>query len=283
LSRNIRIGLLVAILGVGFLIIGVYMVTRLAASAATPQIEEPVAEPQTRDVVVAARDVMLGTRLVAEDLTTIQVPIEMAPRDVMIEPGAVVGRMLTADLVQGEMVLNHRLADPTNFSRDLAYQLEDDQVLMAFDPADLMSTLNIIQRGDLVDILVTISQEAPQVQSGDAVVTELNEEEEIVVRNFTFAAMQRLGITAVVVDVVQAEGGGTTTAAISQNQTGVSERLRAYMLALSPQDALVIKHLRDIGARFDLVIRAPTSEALFDLRPVISEYLVDRYQLEIPK
>jgi len=60
-------------------------------------------------------------------------------------------------------------------------------------------------------------------------------------------------------------------------------RVRAYLLILNPQDALLLKHFIDTGAKFDLVLRAPTSDQLFDLQTVMSEYLIDRYQLEVPK
>ena len=59
--------------------------------------------------------------------------------------------------------------------------------------------------------------------------------------------------------------------------------VKAYLLALFPQDALVLKHLKDIGANFDFVLRSPTSTDVFDLTPINSDYLMDLYELEIPK
>jgi hypothetical protein len=59
--------------------------------------------------------------------------------------------------------------------------------------------------------------------------------------------------------------------------------VRAYLLAVSPQDALVLKHLQDAGGNFDFVLRSPTSTELYELTPVISDYLNDRYQLEYEK
>jgi hypothetical protein len=44
----------------------------------------------------------------------------------------------------------------------------------------------------------------------------------------------------------------------------------------------VIKHLVDMGAIVDLMLRSPTSNQIFELTPVTSEYLIDKYQLEIP-
>jgi pilus assembly protein CpaB len=59
--------------------------------------------------------------------------------------------------------------------------------------------------------------------------------------------------------------------------------VRAYLLALNPQDALVLKHLKDNGGVFDLVLRSPTSTQSFDLTPVTQEYIVELYGLEILK
>ncbi len=58
---------------------------------------------------------------------------------------------------------------------------------------------------------------------------------------------------------------------------------QAILLALSPQDALVLKHLKDAGGVIDIVLRAPTSELPFVLNPVMAEYLKDRYELVISR
>jgi pilus assembly protein CpaB len=55
------------------------------------------------------------------------------------------------------------------------------------------------------------------------------------------------------------------------------------LLALSPQDALVLKHLKDSGAVIDIVLRAPTSNQNFELDPVMPDYLIDRYRLEVTR
>ena len=62
-------------------------------------------------------------------------------------------------------------------------------------------------------------------------------------------------------------------------QQQVQTKIKAYLLAMDPQDALVLKHFKDSGANFDIVLRSPTSNQLFDQAPVTSKYLIDRYQL----
>ena len=61
----------------------------------------------------------------------------------------------------------------------------------------------------------------------------------------------------------------------------VDTRIRAYLLALNPRDALILKHLKDTDAIFDIVLRAPTSTVQFDLTPVTEEYIIEYYGLEI--
>lgn len=279
MNRNVRIGLLIVVIGGAFLVAGVFIVFRILNSLTDQRPVAQVIEPLTKQVVVTTRDLPMGTLLKAEDLTTIKVPVEVAPRDAMTEPGAIVGRITAVQMISGEMMLNHRLTDPTNVAHDLAYTLEEGQVLFALQANDLMSTLSVVQRGDLVDILVSIEQEVPvvEVRPEDEVVVQ-EEEEEIEKRIFTFTALQRVGITAT---VLETPNQGRANAA--QGEAQPAPITKAYLLAVSPQDALVLKHLRDSDAVFDLVIRAPNSTERFDLIPVISEYLLDRYELELKR
>jgi hypothetical protein len=117
------------------------------------------------------------------------------------------------------------------------------------------------------------------------------EEAETEDKLFTFDALQRVEISAVVVDiVVDPRGRAAAPAGETVNEEGTpvpaptpapSEiQSRAILLALAPQDALVLKHLKDAGGIIDLVLRAPDATQLFEVDPVMSEYLIDRYQLE---
>jgi pilus assembly protein CpaB len=180
------------------------------------------------------------------------------------------------------MVLLSNLADPTNIQHDLAFELEDDQVLMAFTAGDLLTSLSILQRGDLVDIFVTMNV---TVEVRDTTALLNNQEPRTESRQFTFDAFQKVQITALVVDVAQEEQAAPAVAAGTPAPTPVplpsAITIRSLLLALDPQDALLLKHLRDTGANFDLVLRSPTSEQFFEAQPVMPEYLRDRYQLEI--
>lgn len=232
------------------------------------------------DVVVVTRDLALGDALTSTDLTTASVPVEVAPRNALTKIEDAVGKIIKTDLVQGEMVLNHNLADPTNNNGDLSFILSEDHVLLAFPADDLMSRESMIKRGDIVDIFATFEQEVKTV--GEQVTT-TGEAVEPEMRTFTVDSFQRVSVTAMVLEVITEEGNTSPLTGEAANDPNalVETRIRAYLLALDPQDALVLKHLKDTEAIFDIVLRNPTSTEQFDLTPVTEEYIIELYGLEI--
>jgi hypothetical protein len=154
---------------------------------------------------------------------------------------------------------------------------------MAFPSTDLLSTLGVLQRGDTVDIFASMTFEITPT-SFTAGGTTTAEQQATISRLFTFDAMQRVSISAIVADVVTESNAAAPAEGQPQPTPNPADvRVRAYLLVLSPQDALVLKHMRDAGATFDIVLRSPTSNELFELSPVTVEYLLQRYELTIPK
>lgn len=101
-------------------------------------------------------------------------------------------------------------------------------------------------------------------------------------RTFTVDTLQRVGVTALVLEAIEQEDESN----LPQDQNSLSAvaprpRIKAYLLALNPRDALILKHLKDTEAIFDIVLRAPTSTVQFDLTPVTEEYIIEFYGLEI--
>ncbi len=281
-----RTGIILALVGIGLALIGGIFVGSLfrsrVATAPTPTPPPPL----TEIVVVVTHDIPLGTVLSDADMREVEVPLGLAPRGALTQISEGVGRMTKQEIVSGEMVMSQHLADPTNKNRDLAFILEDNEVLMAFPVVDLMSQLEMLGRGDIVDILVTIEQEVQPPQEGVTLAIETPEPE---TKSFTLDAMQRVEITATIVEITsQNQTGNQGVPTVNEQGTPVptptpspAERNTvALLLALDPQDALVLKHLKDTGAIFDIVLRSPTSNILFDLEPVTEDYLIDLYGLE---
>ncbi|MGD8753626.1 MAG: SAF domain-containing protein [Anaerolineales bacterium] len=296
MSRRARIGIILAIAGLIVAVIGIISVREIMTRTFSPPPAPTVPPPVTESVVVTTHDIELGEVLLEQDVTLMDMPIEVIPRNALNNVDAAIGKFSKVNLVEGELVLQHHLADPTNVSHDIAYTIGDNQVLMAFPAGDLMSGLAVLQRGDLIDILVTMQQEvvvqeAVEGEEGEETEPVVTEgEEETQSTSITFDANQAIEISAIVADIQYEEsGGGAPSVEIGGGEEPQPTprpqpsqvRVRAYLFALDLQDALVLKHLIDTGAKFDLVLRAPTSDQIFDLTPVSSDYIVERYQLEI--
>lgn len=233
-----------------------------------------------KDVVVVTRDLALGDRVNASDVELVSIPVELAPRTAIENLDEVIDKIVKTDLVQGEMVLTHNLAEPTNNIHDLSFILGDDHVLMAFPANDLLSRENMIKRGDIVDIFATFTQKVKSSDENNAPNGEAAEPE---AKTYTVDALQKVEVTALVLEVLtEDENSGVALQTQNEESTSASNtRIRAYLLALDSQNALLLKYLKDTGAEFDIVLRASTSEEEFDLTPITEEYISEFYGLEI--
>jgi pilus assembly protein CpaB len=290
---NRRRGFIIAFIGIAIAIVGIFIVFRLIQRVTLP-VSQPTPVPlSTEKVLVTTHDIPIQALLGPDDLTLIDVPVELSSPNTLHDIESAVGKLTKVPLVSGEILMRHHLADPTNIQGDVAFIIEDDQVLMAFPAEDLMSQINILQPGDLVDILISLEQPVLPGQVGFTDATGEEEKPEEVL--FTFNALQRVAISAIVVEITPARqtSSSTATGARSAEAEGTAQPTptpepsqiepQAVLIALSPQDALILKHLKDAGGIVDIVLRAPTSNQLFELNPVMPEYLRDRYDLVITR
>ena len=189
----------IVIVGLILVAIGVFasylLIQRFQANQALTVVEE---ETVKTTVVVVTRDLFLGDVIAGSDVELASVPVEIAPRTAIATLEEVVGKIIKTDLVQGEMVLSHNLADPTNNNKDLSFILSEDHVLLAFPADDLMSRESMVQRGDIVDIFATFKQKVKTV--GDTTTAEPEEPE---MRTFTVDTLQKVSVTALVLDVIE--------------------------------------------------------------------------------
>ncbi len=284
MNRRVLIGIVIAVVGVGLIVLGILAINNIVKRSLAPATVQPtpIAESNA-DIVITTHDLAVGEVINREDIQLASVPVSLVPRDALLTIESALGKIATAHLIQGEMVLEHHLADPTNVSHDIGYIIGSDQVLMAFPSTDLMSGLGVLQRGDNVDIFASLTVEVTPTTTTPGVATGSGETK-AVSRLFTFDAFQRVQVTALVVEVVTEQGTTTPTQGGAQPTPNPSNvHVKAYLLAMNAQDALVLKNLRDAGATFDIVLRSPTSNEMYTVSPVTTEYLLQRYELQIPR
>jgi Flp pilus assembly protein CpaB len=225
--------------------------------ATVQRAEQPQGAPEVQ-VVVAVHAIPVRAQLKAEDLAIRNLPVDAAPEGALRGLDEATGKVSLVELFTGEVVLQTRLVDPNVQSGDgrLALALAPDQVLMAFPEADLMLKSGTLKPGDHVDLL--FSNKFKQLNGGG---NATGGSQEFLV---TFSGLQNVIITAMVVQ-------GAT-----EGQGGV---VQGVMLAVSEQDALVLKNLKDAGAILDVVLRAPGVEQPFTTEPVDGDYLIRRYRI----
>lgn len=214
--------------------------------------------------VVAARDVAANTVLTADDLEVREIPDQYLPAGAVRDINDALDRITTVPMVAGEVVQSPRLVSPDKtVTTNLAFTIPPGKVVMAVPPLDLMSKLGLLKAGDKVDLLVSITV-------GDSANgTQLA----------TISSLQNLTITAIVMPQIDLPQGATNPLNGGDQE---SSSVQALLFAFDPQDALVLKYLKDSGGIIDIVLRANSSDEFVRTEPVDLPYLVDKYHFQIP-
>jgi pilus assembly protein CpaB len=232
------------------------IVAFVTLSTAAPSAEEGAGlAPPSVTVVVAARRIEVRSLLTAEDLELKEVPVDVVPETALRQTEEAVGKLTMVELYAGEIILEQQVVAPDLVAANgrTAVLINDDQVLMAYPRADLMSGLNVMKPGDHVDLFFTMNLPADALTEGRPGPIAIEQESE----QTTFVLLQNVVIAQIL---------------------GGEEEGSALLLTLDPQDALVLKYVTDAGANLDIVVRAPGVEGEFDTYPVELDYLINRYR-----
>ena len=231
------------------------MVLLRASRVAPPAPKTPEVE-----VVVASRFLAVREVIQSSDVEVRPAPVDIVPENAIRTVDEVVGLLTLTSLSPGEMILTSDIISPTVKEALVAFTMDKDKVAMAFPADDLMSRNNLLKPGDHVDVLFSIEIKAKEQDSGGLV---------------TFNALQNLEVAAVV-QARDLETKAKTEASVK------AQAPLAVVFALDPQDALILKHLQDMGGTVDILLRAPEAKERFSTQSVDMNYLIDRYQLRIP-
>jgi pilus assembly protein CpaB len=135
-----------------------YLVYRVASRQM-----HPLAQPATVKVMVAARDVPVGTIIRDADVTTGNW-VGSLPKGALVSKEAVVGRGVVSNLYQGEPVLDSRLA-PAGSGGGLAATIKPGMRACAVRVDEVVGVAGFVLPGMRVDVLV--SGNGPGVQPAD--------------------------------------------------------------------------------------------------------------------
>jgi pilus assembly protein CpaB len=254
--------------GVLAVLAGVAAMLALRAAISTMQVPEAEA-PLTRPVVVASRFVARRTTLTDADVEVRELHEDAIRSGAVVRKEDAVGRITLTELNQGEMMLAQNLlevtaeAAPEEAEAGLGEALNEDEVAVALRATDLMSRFGVLHAGDKVDLLFSVN-----------VVGKTFQEE--IPRGGLVAvdAVQDLEILQIISAKAPAEEGA---------EEGAQPEERLLILIANPQEAVILKYLKDSGGVIDFALRSPTSDQLFDVEPVTINYLAERYGIVPPE
>ncbi len=242
--------------------------------------------PAPRQPVVVARQPLAANTFIRADNVTVEERQEI-PSGAAVRVQDVLGKMTLRDIAQGEII---RMQDLTSFglttgltgTRDLPLLLGDDKIAVALPADDILSQWGAVLPGDHVDILFTLDVvlETPMFIEN----LETPEEGELYQAlerdqsqdNVSVLTLQNLEVLQIL-EEPQPEG-------VQATQEGPPQLpRRALVLKIDPQDAVVLKYLRDSVGAVDVALRSPTNNTLFNVQPVNINYLALRYGIIVPQ
>jgi len=240
--------------------------------ATTAAVKSSIQDSATTQVLVAISDIQANQMVSAEMVELKTVPIYVAPLQAATALDQVVNRMATGPIPAGSFLIREQLVNPTDPNAPVLYTMDKSQVLMAIPSTSLLGNLGMLKVGDRIDIAYTKDLEIRILnETSDQV---LSEEEQAKAKEnkdtmpVTFYSLQNIQIKGL--------------ASFSLGQEGAAVAAPdAVLLAVSPQDALVLKYLMDTGADMEMFLRAPGNDTLSPMLPVDQEYLINRFQLHL--
>jgi len=271
------VGLVFALLAafVGMAVVELRVQQSVTAAGPAPERQATVAAEAVAPVVVASSQISSTRAITEADVSLQEWPVGIIPEGAASTVEEVVGKIAMADVYPGEAVMTIRLADPDVATDNVAFTMDPEMVVFALPPEDLMSKINLLRPGDLIDILFSM-QPKQEVKATPGVPVPQGEAVPLGDPMFTTDVIQAQRITAIVVESPQVARQVTDDAAVQPTAVPPTQ---ALLLAMPPQDALLLKYFQDAGGIMTIVLRHRTNEVLFDVEAVNYDYIKDRYGL----
>lgn len=261
-------GLVLAILAAGF---SYYAFQRVVAEQAA------AVEENTTQTVVVARE-LINERAVVRlaDISTEERPVEEVPSGAIFKTDDAVGRIAVRPIQAGQVLLAQQLVDsfpstglePTEIftgSVNFNQALGEDLIAFALPATDRLSMEGILLPGDRVDLLFSTDVVGAQEGTGGKV---------------SVYAIQDLEVLQIIYQPPPKEEGEDGEKKEPETQARIPKTL---LLAIEPQDSVVLKYAIDTQTQIDLALRAEDNRRLFEVDAVHINTISDRYEFIAPR
>lgn len=218
-------------------------------------------------VVVAATDIPSRRSITSSELQLKKFSVDTVPTGAATNMDQVLGKMSSETILAGEPLMIPKLVTPDIVTRKLALSVPENKVVMAVQMDSVLLSNRLVQPGDHIDIIGTFAAELT-VAGGSG-----SQDESI-------ATLQDVEVHAIIIPK-QLNPDKTTAGSADESGTFRTDKPseQSILIAVDLQDALVLRHILDIGGVLDLALRAPGNQGLAQTVPVDQNYLIDRYQI----
>ena len=241
----------------------------------------PPSQAQPQRLVVVARNPIAADSIIRTDNVTLAERDEI-PSGAATDVDTVVGAIALQDIAEGVIVKMQDIRVISDTTR-VRLQIGDDSLAVVLPADDILSQWGAVLRGDHVDVLFSLDVILETPMYPEQLIM-IGQEEAIhnVTRDQSFDNASVLALQNLeVLDIIQEPQSPQEAAEGEEAQA--APRRAALLLKIAPQDAVVLKYLRDSVAQVDLALRNAENETLFNVQPVNINYLMLRYGIVLPQ
>lgn len=226
-------------------------------------------DPNSAPVVVAAGNIPFRRSIREEDVIVRNLPVDSIPTGSATSVEQVVGKMATNDLVANEPVLTQDLVTPDVVTQQVALSVPAGRNVVSVPTGSKLISNRLVRPGDHIDLMATFEVEVQRGTTTGPMPSSV-------------ALLSDLEIHAIILPGTTVEEGPQN---LSNQEGGVFRTAdtdgQSVLLALEPQDALIIQHVLNVGGKLDLALRATKDETMVETDPVDQFYLANRYRIDL--
>lgn len=220
-----------------------------------------------RTVVVAAVEIPMRRSIGIQELKLLELPAYSVPKGAIESLEQVLGKMSATPIFAGETLITQQLVTPDIVTQQVSLSVPKGKIVTAVPTASQLVSNRLIRPGDHIDLLATFEMQV-QRDLGTGAMAE------------SIAIVQNQEVHAIVLPAAN-----PTFTAVT-NEGGIFKTAdgdgQSVLLALTPQDALALRHVLDIGGKLDLALRSAQDEtAVTTLKPVDQFYLAERFNIKL--
>jgi len=279
------------------------LATPAATSLEGSEVQATKVIPETRDVVVALQNIGVGEKIRPDAVGIRPVEVDKLPEQPVSDAAQVVGKLARQDIYQADALVDDMVIAVDDVQRlgwRATFIIPSGKDAVAFPVTQLSSVNYAIQPGDRVDVLVSgafIDVDAdtqiktPILYTGDESCQigcqPVGDQVQRTFAQLTIDEAEVLGIGpwGQPQEPVSAEGEAAASDSEAEGASAPAGLPTAYdsiILIVSPQDAVVLKFLRENGFVIDLALRSGEDKDPHKTEQVTLEYIMTRFSISPP-